>query len=119
MSIDYASEKLTAAASTLATSPDTIQKRLYYAWMACHTLTNPSFHDNFPTPQIARRFMTWSHSLTYQEAQGDEGTLEATTSRLSDEEARKAADELWALYVEVEELYTIAVYERESSYRSR
>lgn len=109
MSIDYASEKLTAAVMSLATSASPIQKRLWNAAMACHTLSNPAHGDqDFSSHELRDRFHKWWAAMTAREPSGEEGSLEATIRQLSDEEAERLAEDLFEIYVEVEAAYVLA-----------
>ena len=99
MSLDYISEKLTNAVQTLATSTASLQKRLEYAAFAAHTISGaPHSEEGFPTENLKVRFINWWHEVTAKQAPGDEGTIAATTRGLSDEEARRLAEELFDIY---------------------
>jgi len=102
LSLDYISEKLTNAVHLLATSTESLQKRLEFAALSCHTISGPPHsEEGFPTDELKMRFIEWWRALTAKQAQGDEGALVATTRSLTDEEARRLAEELFNIYAEV------------------
>ncbi|MBL1255460.1 hypothetical protein [Methylocystis sp. Sn-Cys] len=106
MSLDYISEKLTNAVLVLATSTESLQKRLEFAALCAHTISGPPHsEEGFPTDELKRRFIEWWRALTAKQAHGDEGTLAATARSLTDDEARRFAEELFNIYTEVEVHY--------------
>ena len=102
MSLSYVSEKLSTAVNALATSAAPIQTRLEYAAMSCHTLAN--MHErSFPTDELRDRWVAWWASITSKPARDNqEGTIRATLSQMSDQEASDVAEELFNIYAGVE-----------------
>lgn len=94
MSLDYEYSKTGMAVSALAASAEPIQKRLYYAWDAMHTLIGHGIKD----PERQAAYTSICDRLSSHPADGDEGTVMATTSRLSDEEAEGLAREIADLH---------------------
>lgn len=95
MSESYEREKLGAAVDALATSAAPIQKRLEYAWMACHTLIAHGFTDE----ERAREFASINARLTADKSDEHAGHVTTTCSRLSDEEAAEIAQAIVNLNV--------------------
>lgn len=102
MGLNYGWEKLFLACDFAVGSTDTPQKRLQN--IACFDIINlrredlPS-HDSWERLQKVRR------ACTSKPANGDEGTIAATTSQMSDDEATKWLKEILSLFNEVAEEY--------------
>jgi hypothetical protein len=93
MAQDYVKYKLHEAVEDLGASALPIQRRLYNAAMVLHT----SKVDDFDDPEVGARFVAVMNALTARPAIGDEGTLQATTTALSDDEAEEIAKEIFRL----------------------
>jgi hypothetical protein len=99
MSVSYIREKLGAAVNTMATSSASIQKRLEWAAIAAHTISNRETQKDFPTEELRERWAAWWGSITSKPPRhADEGSIVATISQLSDDEAEKVAEELFNIY---------------------
>ena len=100
MALDYAWEKLSASVSTLTEGTGTIQQRLRDAYSQFMRLQA----EDLP-PVLWAKYTAIDQQLTRIPAAGDEGTLMATTSVMSDEEARQIASDMFWLYDAVARLY--------------
>jgi len=105
MSLGYISEKLSMAINAMATSASPIQKRLEYAAIGCITIAHGQFDKSFPDSELAQRWSAWWSSITNKDAEGNEGTLQATLGAMSDEDAENVAEELFSIYAAVEREY--------------
>ena len=97
MGLDYGGEKFYQAISALATSAAPIQKRLVFAGMFLIRLKP---EDDLPK-ELHEEFQAVCHELNKEEAIGNEGTLEATARKLSDEEGSKLAERILTMYVKL------------------
>lgn len=96
MSKDYAREKFWQAVDVLATSDGSIQERLAGAALY---LTRLQPGD---VPEEQREmFTTVMRELTKEPAAGNEGTIAATTEKLSAEEGKKLAGRILSIYTEL------------------
>ena len=93
-------EPLYVAVRALATDADTIQSRLHSAF-ALHTLTVA----DFPTQELRDEFTSIVAALTCVPAEADEGTAQATAQRLTDDEAREVAREIFDLFIKIARLH--------------
>ena len=92
--MSYVQEKLYEATSCLVTEGP-LRKRLADAATILFRLEA----DDFPDGDNAKAFERIYHDLTHVEAvPGDEGNTDATTKRLSDEDARRIAIGILGLY---------------------
>lgn len=91
----YTEEKLRVAVDALATSAAPIQERLLTAALAMHMLGPDDFEDENQRVTLS----ALDDMLNWREADAAEGTLEATTSRMSDAQAVAAAEAIFELYV--------------------
>lgn len=96
MSIDYAKEKLWQAVHDLATSDLSIQDRLASAAMYLIRL-GPS---DFPE-RLREEFDAVWRDITRQEPVADEGTIAATTRRLTSEQGARIAERILHIYAEL------------------
>ena|SRR5687767_2232117 len=99
MSLRYVDEKLFVAVLGMARSQDSLQDRLMGAWLNFHTLQD----RDLPEGDLRDQFQEITHALTWREAKGDEGTVRATTSQMSDQEASGFIEKIVSLYAEVAE----------------
>jgi hypothetical protein len=93
MAQDYVKYKLHEAVEDLGASARPIQRRLYNAGSVLLT----SKADDFDDPKDGESFVAVVKALTARAAVGDEGTLEATTLAMTDEEAEEIAKEIFRL----------------------
>ncbi len=100
MSLDYASEKLAVAVDTLATGLGRIQERLADAYTSSVMRIEPE--RDLPA-QLWREFNAIAAVMTSAEPVGDEGSIEASASRMSDGEAQSVAEAILKLRDDVEE----------------
>ena len=94
----YAKQVLFEAVSSLATSPDRIQKRLEYAGKFLTKLHRKG--EDLP-PEHRDEFRAIWHELGSEPAVGDEGTIAATTSKLTDEQCSKLAERIFSIYTDI------------------
>ena len=99
----YLYEKLLSAIGTMATSPRTLQDRLRTAALTCIAVKE----DDLPEGELRDKWNEVQQRLTSVEPTGDEGSLEATLSRMSDEEAHDVAELFWELFSELGDLATL------------
>ena len=87
-------ERVWKAIDVLATSPRTLQYRLFIAGIELLPLRQ----QDFPT-FLQADYKYIMGALTAREAEdGDDGTLNATTRQLTDSEATVIAERMWKLY---------------------
>jgi hypothetical protein len=87
MSEEYEREKLGAAVDALAASAAPLQKRLEYAFTACHTLMMHGFTD----PERAVEFKAITDRLTADKSDPENGHVPTTCSNMTDDVAREVA----------------------------
>ena len=105
MSADYTQEKLWQAVNALI-GPGHIQERLNSAATYLIRLDTRR-EDNlaFPSDPVAQtRFDRFIGRLTSSRPTGGEGTIEATTRTLSDDEGRRLAEDIFGLFCRATEL---------------
>lgn len=93
MSIDYAKEKLWQAVDVLATGDHSIQQRLADAAIYLTRLTPADLPE-----ELQERFGGVLRELTKETAEGTEGTITATTRKLSSEQGSKLAGRIFSIY---------------------
>jgi hypothetical protein len=94
----YTREKLMSAVLSLATSPAPLRQRLENAAIeAVSILTEDDF-----SPEYRDRWSETAHTLTKEEAVGDEGTIRATISKMTTEELVEAARSIFHLFLDVD-----------------
>ena len=86
----YPNEKFSTAVDIMATSPDSIQRRVADAYRYSLLRLNP---EDLPE-EIQSRFIALSQKLTRIEPKGDEGSVVATTSQMQTDEAISIAKEI-------------------------
>jgi hypothetical protein len=94
LAYDYAQEKFWKAMDALI-GDGSIQHRL--AWAAME-LTSLDGRDEELPEDVREEFKAVMRELTKERAVGDEGTIEATTRRLSPEEGVKLARRIFSIY---------------------
>lgn len=102
MSVSYLSEKLGSAVNAMATSAAPIHKRLEFACIGSHTISDERSWEGFKDRELAARWFAWWERMTAVEAQGDEGRIMATINAMSDREAEEAAEELFDIFLNFE-----------------
>jgi hypothetical protein len=112
MAADYERQRLGQAVHVLAVSAAPIQKRLEYAFDGFHTLINHGLHK----PERQAQFESIVERMTAREAVGREGSVAATVSRFSDDEASAIAREIADLYPGI---CHDAIYELEDKLKGR
>lgn len=91
----YAYEKIHAAVETLATGVGGIRERLYDAYLVFHTLRVSHFED----ADVKDLFDRIMKGLTVVDiAPRDQGTIQASLAKMSDDECVAVADDIWKLY---------------------
>ncbi|WP_313522224.1 hypothetical protein [Shinella sp.] len=93
MSASYALEKFTASAEMMATSAQSLQKRLHMAFMSFH----PVKADDMPSAELRDAYERLMVSLTTVK-DAETGYVPATTSQMRDAEAEDAAGLIWQIY---------------------
>jgi hypothetical protein len=101
MGIDYAWEKFFSALYYAIGSSDTLQKRLEGVISG----VQPLQRDDFLDQETWKKFEELLRETTKRPAAGDEGTIRATTSRMSDTEATKWLHEALSLFSTIAEQY--------------
>ena len=94
----YGRQKLWQPVDSLATGTGTIQERLESAAMG---LSGPRLFENQLPVELHRKLEAIVEDLTRTPAQGDEGSIKATTRTMSDEEGAKLARRIFSLYIEL------------------
>lgn len=89
----YVREKLAQANLALATGTGSARERLRSAAIAIVSLSPEQFVDD----ESRTRFSGLMDTLTARKAAAQEGTLEATIGRLSDEQVQAALEQIWQL----------------------
>lgn len=101
MGIDYVAEKLSSAMHYAIGSSASVQERLAGAMqLVCHLDS-----DDFGDDDLWKRFQELLKETTKHAAKGNEGTIVATTSRMSDDEAGRWLRKSLDLYSDVCEAY--------------
>lgn len=110
MAESYEREKLGNAVDALAASAAPIQKRLYYAWLAMHSLTMHGLSNR----ERQNEFNAIVERLSADKSDETEGYVPATLAKLSDDEAVELAqaivdlngqlnsDRIWSLEDEID-----------------
>ena len=101
MALNYAWEKFHIAMGSLATDTRSLQERL----AAAYAFNIMMLDEKDVTPEILERLEKLGQKLTSKGAVGDEGTIEATTSQMTDMEARELILEIVSLHDDVCEEY--------------
>ncbi|GLV61179.1 hypothetical protein KDH_79950 [Dictyobacter sp. S3.2.2.5] len=109
MSLSYTWEKLFVAVLGMARSEASLQDRLMGAYLSFHTLRDA----DFPKDELRTSFQEITHALTSQPAKGNEGTVQATTSLMGDQEAAELIEKIVSLYDEVAQLLGAEDYQRD------
>ncbi len=92
---DYAREKFWQAVDTLATSDRSIQERLASAALILSRLHKPD--EDLPE-DLREEFKALWHELTKEAAVGDEGTINATTRKLTAQQGTALASQIFSIY---------------------
>lgn len=95
MSENYVREKLFTAVHTLATSALPLQQRLEGAMVGSLIRLN---EDDFADAEARERFAQITAALTARDAQGDEGSIRASTAAMSDDDAEQVARQILELH---------------------
>ena len=95
MAYDYAREKFWQAVDTLATSDRSIQERLAGAALYLSRLHRPD--EDLPE-DLREEFKALWHELTKEPAVEDEGTINATTRKLTAEQGKALASQVFSIY---------------------
>lgn len=101
MGVDYGNEKFFSVLSYAVGSTDSVQERLSNVISGvCHLE-----RDSFPDDDTWQRFEALLAETTKRAAKGDEGTIAATTSQMSEDEAAKWLHEALSIFTEIAEAY--------------
>lgn len=93
----YAWEKLYVAVLNMATGEDSVQSRLFDAFLSFHTLKTEDFPED-----LQERFNEIMNKLTEVKTPvGDEGIVKATLNKMSNMDARDLAEKIVSLYNEI------------------
>ena len=98
MSLRDTSKTLYLAVRTLASSNESIQERLYFAYTG--GLNALYLLNDFPK-EFREEFDEIHQKLTEVQPTSNEGSVKATTTKMSEEEARKIAEKIVDLYDEI------------------
>jgi hypothetical protein len=104
MSARNVKEVLWVAIHTLVTSERSLQGRLESAAMGLFSL--PA--ENGLPPNYQEALESIKQDLSKEFAKGSEGRIQATTCKMSDQEARRVADKILSLYTGLQEQEDIA-----------
>ena len=102
MALNYGWEKLFSACHYAVGSSETLQERLAAA------VSSDLIHlrrEDVPSDEVWERLEKLMRAATSKPAKGDEGTIEATTSQMSDDDASKWLREMMSLFSDVAEEY--------------
>ena len=102
MSLTYGWEKLYSACYDSVGSAESPQKRL--AGAVAYGIIHLR-RENLPTDETWERVAKLIQATTCKPAKGDEGTITATTSQMTDEEAGKWLREIMSILIEVAEAH--------------
>jgi hypothetical protein len=97
MSLSYGWEKPFKAVYTTVGSQRSLQERLAHAFI--YNLS-PLEKDDL-TAETWDRFQELRRAVTSKPAVGDEGTINATTSAMTDEEAEKCLEEMVGIFSDI------------------
>jgi hypothetical protein len=100
LQLNYGFEKLHSACHTAIGSSETPQKRLASAVSFNLTYIR---RENLPNEEAWEQVQKIRDAASSKPAEGDEGTIEATTSQMSDDEAAKYLREILDVFSEVAE----------------
>ena len=102
MALNYGWEKLFCACDYAVGSNETLQ-----AWLAAAISSNVHLlsRDDLPSDVAWARLKKILSATTCKPAKGNEGTIAATTSQMTDEEAAKWLREIMSLFSDVAEEY--------------
>lgn len=105
MALNYGWEKFFSAVHNAIGSEEPPQKRLASAYIfnIIHV-----HRDDVPNDEVWARIEKLTRAVTNKPAKGNEGTVEATTSVMSTEEAQKWLKEIVSLFGEIAEAYGAA-----------
>jgi hypothetical protein len=102
MALNYGWEKLFSACHYAVGSSATVQARLAAVVSSdLHLLRR----DDLPSDETWGRVRKIMDATTCKPARGSEGTIAATTSQMSDDEASKLLSEIMSIFTEVAEEY--------------
>jgi len=96
VNVSYAREKLSVGLISLAKGSDPIQMRLWDAYMSFHPLRE----NDFPK-DLQEDYKEIKDLLTKVKPKGDEGSVKATLSQMTEEEANIIAEKLAILCFEI------------------
>ena len=99
--LNYGCEKFGSAIDSALTNTDPLQTRLAGVMLGVHHLQR----DDFPDDVTWERFQKLLTGTTMLPATGDEGTIQATTSKMTDDEARTWLHEAFYIYTCIGEAY--------------
>jgi len=100
MSITYAWQNFYKAVSYCMASENSLQERLAGAYVGdIHVVQARDV-----TPELWERIEKLTTALTMLPAVGNEGTVRATTSKMTDDEARQWLDEILSIFIEITKL---------------
>jgi hypothetical protein len=101
VALNYGCEKFGSSIESALTNTDPLQNRLAAVMLGVNHLQRDDFPDN-ATWERFRKLLTGTTMLP---AKGDEGTIQATTSQMTDDEARQWLHEAFYIYTCIEEAY--------------
>jgi 7-cyano-7-deazaguanine synthase in queuosine biosynthesis len=101
MGIDYGWEKFFNTLSYAVGSAASPQERLESVMVG----TNHLERDSFPDDETREAFEEMLKATTSRAAQRDEGTIRATTSRMTNDEAAKWLTKAFKIFAEIAEAY--------------
>jgi hypothetical protein len=101
MGVDYGWEKFFKTLSYAISSAESLQERLEGVMQGTSHLQR----DSFPDDETWGTFKEMLKVTTSRPAQGDEGTIHATTSKMTDDEAAMWLTKAFEIFSEMAEAY--------------
>jgi hypothetical protein len=102
MGVDYAWEKFFTSLHYAVAGSDSLQSRLASVIMGVHHLGA----DSFPADgEIWEEFQVLKRETTKLQARGNEGTIQATTSQMTDDEAAKWLRVAFGIFSDIAKAY--------------
>jgi hypothetical protein len=110
MSIEYGHEQFSTAVYGCVSSTEPLQKRLSTAFMYNLIQLGP---DNVPA-EVWEELQKLRATVTAVPAVGNEGSIEATTSKMTEEQAAKCLEQIVSMFSDVTEAYGVDMYKAEN-----
>jgi hypothetical protein len=109
LTLSYGWEKLFTAVYTAISSDEPPQKRLANAYIY-HLI---HIHEENVPPEVWKQLTALTAAVTSTPPVGTEGSVVASTSKMSDEEARKWLEKIASMFSDVAQAYGVEMSEIE------